>query len=138
MENQRVSISYTIELEELPQETERLYEKFWKLAENLSDLKPKEEESLFSVESLTQIDQARKRLARMDFMLSDVANIIQSYMEHQVSQNQSQQPQKTSEDTQEVSAQGAPDINTLFSDLSEINEKLTEAKKRVSEDALPS
>ena len=51
MENQRVSISYTIELEELPQETERLYEKFWKLAENLSDLKPNEEESLFSVES---------------------------------------------------------------------------------------
>ena len=87
--------------------------------------------SLFSIDKLSKVEEIRKQLSRMDFMLADISNIIHAYMEHQVSTPQVAPPPIMPESQEAALTNPSPTNSSLFSDLSEINEKLTEANSVV-------
>jgi Mg2+ and Co2+ transporter CorA len=142
MENKRVSISYTIDLDELPSETSRLFDKFLDLSDTLTKARNHDKERILSMDMLREVESLRKRLAQMDFVLMDIANIVQSYLSHQLQQEDEEQEGEvttnnefTPDPTQQVENSGNPD--KLFSDLSELNEKLIAAQNALEQDEIP-
>ena len=76
---ERVNIQYSIDLEKLPDEVTRLLEGAY---ENLHRIQQEcvIDSAPISLETVERIDMIRMRLADMDYMLSDVTNIINGYM----------------------------------------------------------
>ena len=80
----RVNIQYSIDLEQLPSEIDRIYT----TAKNLfSEITIPEEKGsdILSAEVLKKIDETRRKLTQLDLVLSDVSGIIGSYVEYEVS-----------------------------------------------------
>ena len=83
---QRVNIQYSVEMEDLKDEVERLLEGVHNtlhyadtfLAEGV--LLQKE---MLSLKTLEDIDQIRLQLAKADFTLGDVTNIVKGYISYQ-------------------------------------------------------
>ena len=80
----RVNIQYSIDLDDLPVEVDRIYEAAIKLHKELS-IPQKSGDELLTSEALKEIDQVRKNLARLDHILNDVTGIINSYVSYQLS-----------------------------------------------------
>jgi hypothetical protein len=80
----RVSIQYSIDLEELPDELNRICSKAKQLLVNTS-IPDKSGPELLTSEGLKQIDQTRKNLVALDHILSDVSGIIRSYVDFEMS-----------------------------------------------------
>ena len=80
MDNRRVSISYSIKLSNLEDETQRLlfgcFEKLKKLEHNIDD---KAFKSILMPSTLEKISQIREVLNEVDYMLDDVSKIIIGY-----------------------------------------------------------
>tara|TARA_R110000796_G_scaffold6952_1_gene24209 strand:+ start:180 stop:485 length:306 start_codon:yes stop_codon:yes gene_type:complete len=91
MTPQRINIQYSINLEELPTEVERLYaHAVSKLGE--VSLPKLGDEDILTSSTIKVIDQVRKNLAQTDIILSDVQSIISSYVEYELSLSQPQEP----------------------------------------------
>ncbi len=76
---ERVNIQYSIDLEKLPDEVTRLLEGAYESLHHIQqecviDSAP------ISLETAARIDTIRMELADIDYMLSDVTNIINGYM----------------------------------------------------------
>ena len=141
MENKRVNISYTIELDELPTETSRLFDKFINMSDTLVGVRDYDKGQILSMDALKEVDVLRKRLARMDFVLMDVGNIIQSYLAHQLEDETNEQKgehannnEPVPDTTQQVAAPN--EAGKLFSDLSELNEKLIGARDALEQNEI--
>ena len=91
MSQQRINIQYSINLEELPKEVERLYSQAVTRLGETQLLKLGSEDILTS-STIKIIDQARKDLAQTDAVLSDVQSIVSSYVEYELSLSQPQEP----------------------------------------------
>jgi len=92
MNKERVNIQYSIDLAELPSETHRLINRASSLtskdlAECFKELCNVKDENVLSLTTLTSIDVARKKLAAIDYALSDVSDIINGFLHFQVQQN---------------------------------------------------
>jgi hypothetical protein len=92
MNKERVNIQYSIDLGELPTETQRLIHRASSLnkedlTECFKDLCSVEGSEVLSLGTLTSIDIARKKLAAIDYALSDVSDIINGFLHFQVQQN---------------------------------------------------
>ena len=72
---QRVNIQYSVELEDLEEEVDRL---FTNAVAHLTAL-PRDPIKL-GTEGLEKVDSFRQKLAKVDIMLSDVQNILQGYV----------------------------------------------------------
>tara|TARA_R100000008_G_scaffold802_3_gene666 strand:- start:1910 stop:2344 length:435 start_codon:yes stop_codon:yes gene_type:complete len=142
MENKRVSISYTIDLDELPSETSRLFDKFLDLSETLTKSRNYDKERILSMDTLTEVGSLRKRLAQMDFVLMDIENIVQSYLSHQLQQDAAEEQESevvannefTPDPTQQIENSGK--AAKLFSDLSDLNEKLVAAQNSLEQNEI--
>ncbi len=98
----RVNIQYSIDLDDLPDEVDRIYSKARKILEEIS-LPDKPASELLSSEVLKQIDDNRKKLTSLDHILSDVAGIVGSFVEYEVSQiNISNQNEMEADDSVEM------------------------------------
>tara|TARA_Y100001937_G_C7024716_1_gene287165 strand:- start:238 stop:648 length:411 start_codon:yes stop_codon:yes gene_type:complete len=93
--SQRVNVQYSIDLDELPSEINRLVEK---VGLPLSDAQLTYQElrtlDPVSVNALQYVDDLRLLLARVDYALDDVSKIIRGYMQLST-QKPNQQPQET-------------------------------------------
>jgi phosphate uptake regulator len=79
---QRVNIQYSVQIEELPAELKRMSEKATSsLEETLSSLK-QEPEDILSLSSHQHYDEIRVKLASVDAALSDINNIVESYLSY--------------------------------------------------------
>lgn len=92
MSKERVNIQYSIDLGELPAETNRLIHRASSLTkQDLTDcfkeLCSVEGADVLTLSTLTSIDVARKKLAAIDYALSDVSDIINGFLHFQVQQN---------------------------------------------------
>ena len=92
MKKERVNIQYSIDLEELPTEVLRLVHRASTIhnevmAEDLAFLSAVEEKHALSLNTLSAIDVARKKLAAVDYALNDVSNIINGFLTFQVQAN---------------------------------------------------
>jgi hypothetical protein len=77
--NERVNIQYSIDLEKLPDEVTRLLEGAY---ENLHHIQQEcvIDSAPISLETVERIDMIRMQLADIDYVLSDIMNIINGYM----------------------------------------------------------
>ena len=72
---QRVNIQYSVELEDLEKEVNRLY------SNAITHLASLPHASLnLGTEGLEKIDSFRQKLAKVDIMLGDVQNIVEGYV----------------------------------------------------------
>jgi hypothetical protein len=78
---QRVTISYSIELDKLSNEVERLLESAFKNATNLQGLCLVPPEAL-STTTLDKINDIKNCLVSLDAQLSDVDLIVRGYLNH--------------------------------------------------------
>jgi hypothetical protein len=110
--SQRVTLTYSVELEQLEEETQRLYDKATTLLSTACAQSSSDCEMLSTI-TLSQVQHLRHNLASVDVMLSDVSQIIQSYIQYRFQQD--------------VPAAAVPDISAVESALSKLND-LKEAK----------
>jgi hypothetical protein len=92
MSTERVNIQYSIDIEQLPQEVARLIEEvgqtFCETGDStVANLMEAAQDSPLSLNTVTQVDVMRKKLASLDYVLSDVSNIINGYLTMQVQKN---------------------------------------------------
>jgi len=72
---QRVNIQYSVELEELEEEVNRLF------SNAITQLASLPHASLnLGTEGLDKVDSFRQKLAKVDIMLGDIQNIIEGYV----------------------------------------------------------
>jgi len=81
---QRVNIQYSVEIEELPLEVTRLLQgaliEFESARTNT--LGEVNEKTLMSLDTVAEIDTIRAQLTRIDFVLSDVNNLVNAYLNY--------------------------------------------------------
>ena len=104
----RVSIQYSIEFDDLPNEVDRIYSNAKDLLKHIK-LPNAKEKNILTSSTLRDIDEARKKLTCLDHILNDVAGIVGSYVEYEVSEhnkNSTKSPEvnENVEDSPEVSA----------------------------------
>ena len=81
---QRVNIQYSVEIEELPVEVTRplrgaLTEFESAQTNTLGEIN---EKTLMSLDTIAEIDTIRAQLTRIDFVLSDVNNLVNAYLNY--------------------------------------------------------
>ena len=93
MNKERVNIQYSIDLNDLPTEVVRLLKSAAErvTTTDFETLKSIDEKNSLSLNTLTSIDLARKRLAAIDYALNDVAQIINGYLTFKVHESLNEQ-----------------------------------------------
>jgi UDP-N-acetyl-D-mannosaminuronic acid transferase (WecB/TagA/CpsF family) len=80
---QRVNISYSIDIEELPQAVTTLITKAQAELETLTAANKEWGIEFLSMETLAKITTLRETMSRADYILNDVSNIINGYIHYQ-------------------------------------------------------
>jgi hypothetical protein len=104
---QRISIQYSIDIDELDGEVKRLLDKSFN---ELNKLSTKTIPNRLSVRALEDIDEARLKLASIDSTLQDLSAIITGYVNYKTSQASPQPQQETI--GEEVEQEEAVDYET--------------------------
>ena len=99
----RVNIQYSIDLEELPSEVDRIYLKAKNIF-NKIELPEVTGEEILTADILKKIDCLRRDLTCLDHALSDISGIVGSYVEYELStmtpaQNYPQETEQSAQDT---------------------------------------
>ena len=100
---QRVNIQYSIDVEDLPSEVERLLQTAYGSLASLEDLCVHDPPAL-SLGTVERIDHLRQRLADIDYMLNDISTIVNGYIAYKGQeglQAPTQPETLTTEDAQE-------------------------------------
>jgi len=111
---QRVNLQYSIDIDELPTETKRLFlsaHKFINDSLSIISETSNNRDTLLTVETLNTIDQIRTSMMNADYILADVQNIIRGYLSYVSSEN----TEDTNADEQAIPGQMHQDID--FDDL---------------------
>lgn len=88
--SKRVNIQYTIDLEQLPNEIDRIYAGAREVFTGLS--LPKETgKDILTADVLKKIDETRRGLTNLDHILNDVTGIVSSYVEYELAVRKSEQ-----------------------------------------------
>jgi len=80
--SQRVNIQYSVELSELQSEVERLLQKASSNLEIAELEKTLKNPALLSLQTIEELDEVRLALAKADFILNDVTNIVTGYLNY--------------------------------------------------------
>ncbi len=80
---ERVHIQYSVKLDELDVEVRRLLNKAHVTVESVAEASCWDPSTLMSLTTLRDIATAREMLAETDYILSDVTNIINGFIEYQ-------------------------------------------------------
>jgi len=122
--SQRVNIQFSIDLEELPVEVERLVNKFGAELDTTSVLFNEMSSDVISVAGLDQISELRLSLAKADHILDDITKIASGYIQ-----------MKTQAENQPIDEQHklnpfVPNADTMDG----LEEKLKSFRKRMGDD----
>ncbi|MEC7125002.1 MAG: hypothetical protein VXW16_03940 [Bacteroidota bacterium] len=121
--SQRVNIQFSIDLEELPVEIDRLINKFGSELETTGQLYNELTTELTSVNAINEINDLRLSLARADHVLDDVSKIITGFIRMNV-ETPSQEAQQPTEPTTSNPFVPSPDtLNNLEDKLKQFMEK---------------
>ena len=99
----RLTIQYSIELEEIERETARLMSKAIDTLNSLTKLGIMQKDIL-SYSSLERIDQIRKKLNRADHNLNDTYQIIDGYLRYKAASSLKQEVDNYQEEHNEIPA----------------------------------
>ena len=119
-------MTYTVDLEDLEFEVERLYGRaFEALHACVNDARRDatlNDRSLLTIECASEMDVLRKRLGKIDCMLADVGNIIGQFVSYQAGEIAEKPPEPPSR------------TNAM---MGELNEKLNTLQELMVHNALP-
>ena len=88
--SKRVNIQYTIDLEQLPNEIDRIYAGARDIFTSLS--LPKETgKEILTADVLNKLDETRRELTNLDHILNDVTGIVSSYVQYELALRKSEQ-----------------------------------------------
>ena len=84
---QRVNIQYSIDIGDLPAEVARLMQKSVDTLADISENEAKElssfdEKNLLSIHSLEVVEETRRKLAAVDYILNDITNIVDGFIKY--------------------------------------------------------
>jgi len=99
----RLTIQYTIELEEIERETKRLIDKAMDALIDVTEIDTADAD-LLSYRYLEVIDNLRKRLNRADHNLNDASQIINGYLRYKAAKSANEQIEKYQEEQNEIPA----------------------------------
>ena len=93
---QRVNIQYSVELDDLQSEVNRL---FGNAIMELERVQPSGGSPVakLGTEGIDKIESVRHKLAKIDIMLSDIQNIVEGYVRFKTSPSQPEHPQVETE-----------------------------------------
>ncbi len=94
---QRVNIQYSVELEDLEEEVNRLYKNAIFQLENVGTIYGTDAKVFLELSGDQAIDHLRQKLAKIDIMLGDIQNIIQGYIRFKTQPAQPIAPDSPSE-----------------------------------------
>ena len=114
--SQRVNIQYTIEMSELGAETTRLLDRSYNRIHEIST-RLEVADDVLSLATLQEIDALRQDLAKIDYRLNDIANIIDGYLKFSTSSSESSQ---------------TPDMQSAIASAATLEEKLQEFKQSLA------
>mgnify|MGYP003137990630 CR=1 FL=1 len=79
---QRVNLQFSVDIEELPNEIQRLIKKNSNQLYNCYELSDRIEDSeeIFSINTIQKIDMIRQNLASVDQSLADAQNIVKGFL----------------------------------------------------------
>jgi len=109
---QRVNIQYSVEIEDLEDEVNRLF----KAAMRNLDFKSLMGQPSLGTEGIDQVDNLRRKLAKADIMLGDVQNIIQGYVRFKTQPEEPPVPDSPSE-AQELEMEQLEDRLSRFKEM---------------------
>ena len=112
---QRVNIQYSVELEELQSEVDRLFANSIREIDLIAPVGGTPKLKL-GTEGLEKLDVLRRKLARIDIMLSDVQNIVEGYVRFKTQPAASRVPDSSSE-TEEFEIEELEDRLAKFKEL---------------------
>ena len=115
---QKISISYTIDIEELPTEVSRLLARAKNLLSRAS-LDDIASEDLLEHKTYEKVNEARQKLAEADYCLGDIAAVISSYNNYRLESSSPAQPADPGS-------------------LSDLESKLSDFKKSIELNEIPS
>jgi hypothetical protein len=93
---QRVNIQYSVELDELPDEVNRLFGDAIRQLDVLAPVGGTPTLKL-GTDGLDKLDDLRRKLAKIDIMLGDIQNIVEGYVRFKTQPEQPRVPDSPSE-----------------------------------------
>jgi hypothetical protein len=99
---ERVNIQYSINLDEIGTEVQRIYKKAQNIISNIS-LPDVDEESVLSSDTIKEVENIRLSLVSLDATLKDVDNIVASYLRYKIMPEETFEEEDVDNDTLEVS-----------------------------------
>jgi len=124
---QRVNIQYSVELDDLDEEVNRLFGKAIKELDLAAPVGGTPRIKL-GTDGLEQLDFLRRKLAKIDIMLGDVQNIIEGYVNYKSAPPPQRQPDSPSE-AEEMEVEHLEDKIAKFKEI--LNEN-TDQKSHIS------
>jgi Mg2+ and Co2+ transporter CorA len=127
---QRVNIQYSVELEDLEEEVNRLY------SNAITHLIVLPDSCInLGTEGLEKVDSLRQRLAKTDIMLGDIQNIIEGYVRFKTQPPQTQAPESPSQ-SEELEMEQIEDKIAKFKEMlnAQSNQELEEENKLAVQD----
>ena len=112
---QRVNIQYSVELDDLDEEVNRLFGKAIKELDLAAPVGGTPRIKL-GTDGLEQLDFLRRKLAKIDIMLGDVQNIIEGYVNYKSAPPPQRQPDSPSE-AEEMEVEHLEDKITKFKEM---------------------
>tara|TARA_R110002110_G_scaffold116106_1_gene287492 strand:- start:1898 stop:2284 length:387 start_codon:yes stop_codon:yes gene_type:complete len=123
---QRVNIQYSVELEELQGEVNRLFDKTTTELVSLGEGWGTNEFVPMDVAGIEMIDGIRQRLTRLDIMLGDIHNIVQGYVRFR-----STPPEET---PRAVAPSDPPESESMEDSIARFKELISEKSNQESEE----
>ena len=99
----RLTIQYTIEMEEIEGEVNRLIHKAISLLAEVAEKEPPTDKMLSYV-ALDHLDEIRKNLNKIDHNLNDATNIIEGYLRYRSAQTAQEQMEDYQTEQNEIPA----------------------------------
>ena len=122
---QRVNIQYSVDIEDLPAEVERMANNAFTQLEAMTQKHLSAPPPTLSLEAHRQIDELRRALATLDIVLSDLNNLIASFLAYKTQQimkdGATTTPETPEFDPEQLSEMALP--------LSELQEKIAHFKQ---------
>jgi len=127
---QRVNIQYSVDIEDLPAEVERMASNALTKLEAMTQKHLAGAPPTLSLEAHRQIDELRRELATVDIALSDLNNLIGSYLAYKTQQIM-KDPATTAPETPELDPE---QLSEMALPLSELQEKIAHFKQSLGAD----
>ena len=127
MSNKRVTLTYTVDLDDLEVEVERLHARTLNFLSSCVKTAHTPTETMLALTTVERLDELRKGLSRADHMLEDITKIIGGYLSYQLAE--------TTDNP--IVPNAPPEINELQHKLKNLQEMIAQNGLPAEEQVLP-